>query len=149
MFFFVFFCLVSVFFLESQSLWLYIHAAFIFVAYSAELMRSRGVRMYAADGGAILSHFDANWTLPSALVVGAEARGLGDDARRGLERGDILGVSVPLDGNVESLNAAVAGAIVLGEAQRQRVVVQRQAFGDEEGVAGATSPGAGLPTSAQ
>ncbi|CAN0418488.1 unnamed protein product [Ascophyllum nodosum] len=114
-----------------------------------ELMRSRGVRMYAADGGAILSHFDANWTLPSALVVGAEARGLGDDARRGLERGDILGVSVPLDGDVESLNAAVAGAIVLGEAQRQRVVVQRQAFGDEEGVAGATSPGAGLPTSAQ
>lgn len=31
--------------------------------------------MYAAEGGASLSHFDADWTSPSALVVGAEARG--------------------------------------------------------------------------
>lgn len=33
------------------------------------------MRMYAAEGGAGLSHFDADWTSPSALVVGAEARG--------------------------------------------------------------------------
>ncbi|CAB1115084.1 unnamed protein product [Ectocarpus sp. CCAP 1310/34] len=90
-----------------------------------ELMRARGIRMYAADGGARLSHFDADWTSPSALVVGAEARGLSDAARLELESGGIAGVSVPLEGGVESLNAAVAGAIVLGEAQRQRLVAER------------------------
>ncbi|CAM9126006.1 unnamed protein product [Ectocarpus sp. 13 AM-2016] len=90
-----------------------------------ELMRARGIRMYAADGGARLSHFDADWTSPSALVVGAEARGLSDAARLELESGGIAGVSVPLGGGVESLNAAVAGAIVLGEAQRQRLVAER------------------------
>ncbi|CAM9408850.1 unnamed protein product, partial [Laminaria digitata] len=94
-----------------------------------ELMRSRGVRMYAAEGSASASYFDADWTSPSALVVGAEARGLGGAARQGLESGEIIGVSVPLEGGVESLNAAVAGAIVLGEAQRQRAMVDRVAGG--------------------
>eukprot|EP00752_Nemacystus_decipiens_P006722 g6045.t1 len=105
-----------------------------------ELMRARSVRMYAAEGGAGLSHFDADWTSPSALVVGAEARGLGEAARRGLESGDIVGVSVPLQGGVESLNAAVAGAIVLGEAQRQRLVAGR-GVGVAGGAAGAARSG--------
>lgn len=97
-----------------------------------ELMRSRSVRMYAADGGATLSHFDADWISPSALVVGAEARGLGVDARRGLESGEVVGVSIPLAGGVESLNAAVAGSIVLGEAQRQRTMAERSVAGSAE-----------------
>lgn len=89
-------------------------------------MGARGVRIYAAEGGASLSHFDADWTAPSALVVGAEARGLGEGPREGLENGDVTGVSIPLAQGVESLNAAVAGAIVLGEAQRQRAVAGRR-----------------------
>lgn len=112
-------------------------------------MRTRGVQMYAAEGNADLSHFDADWTSPSALVVGAEARGLSDAARQGLDNGEVVGVSVPLEGGVESLNAAVAGAIVLGEAQRQRAVAQRLTV---EGRGGAVEPAAqigGLPTSAQ
>eukprot|EP00903_Cladosiphon_okamuranus_P016190 g14941.t1 len=108
-----------------------------------DLMLARGVRMYAAEGGASLPHFDADWTSPSALVVGAEARGLGEAARRGLESGDIVGVSVPLQGGVESLNAAVAGAIVLGEAQRQRLLARRGvgARGGEGGAVGAARSG--------
>lgn len=88
-------------------------------------MQMRNVRMFAAEGGASLSHFDADWTAPSALVVGAEARGLSDVARVGLDNGQVTGVSVPLEGGVESLNAAVAGAVVLGEAQRQRTISAR------------------------
>lgn len=106
-----------------------------FFKYVSELMQAHGVRIYAAEGGAGLSHFDADWTSPSALVVGAEARGLGDSARRGLDSGQVVGVSVPLAGGVESLNAAVAGAVVLGEAQRQRAMSER---------AGATRGGAGI-----
>lgn len=110
-------------------------------------MQTRGVRMYAAEGGAGLSHFDADWTAPSALVVGAEARGLGDAARRGLESGEVVGVSIPLEGSVESLNAAVAGAIVLGEAQRQRALAARLVVG--EGAGGAAARGGDLSTTAQ
>lgn len=92
--------------------------------------------MYAAEGSASASYYDADWTSPSALVVGAEARGLGGAARQGLESGEIVGVSVPLEGGVESLNAAVAGAIVLGEAQRQRAMVERVGGGGGGGSGG-------------
>lgn len=109
----------------SASIPTYLSPAVLTSFYLPGLMRSHGLRMYAADGEASLSYFDADWTFPSALVVGGEARGLGDDARRGLERGEVVGVSVPLEGGVESLNAAVAGAIVLGEAQRQRAMGER------------------------
>lgn len=83
--------------------------------------------MYAAEAGASLAHYDADWTSPSALVVGGEAWGLGEHARRGMATGEIVGLSIPLAGGVESLNAAVAGAIVLGESQRQRALASRQA----------------------
>lgn len=72
--------------------------------------------------------------------------GLGDAARLDLESGDIVGVSVPLEGGVESLNAAVAGAIVLGEAQRQRLLAGRPAgvreggSPDRAGVGGSSGP---------
>lgn len=51
-------------------------------------MRARGVNIYAAEGGARLSHFDADWTSPSALVVGAEARG--KQARAGAGAGECV-----------------------------------------------------------
>ncbi|CAM9937731.1 unnamed protein product [Discosporangium mesarthrocarpum] len=86
------------------------------------LMEDRGVRMYAADGRAPLPHYDVDWSQPSALIVGAEAQGLGEASRADLEDGSITGVHIPLAAGVESLNAAIAGAIVLGEAQRQRMI---------------------------
>lgn len=105
-----------------------------------ELMTAHGVQMYAAEGSAMLSYIDADWTVPSALVVGAEAEGLGSDTRRGLEGGQVVGVRIPLVADVESLNAAVAGAIVLGEAQRQRAVAQQGlGAGSREGGMVATS----------
>lgn len=107
---------------------------------NTELMTAHGVQMYAAEGSAMLSYIDADWTVPSALVVGAEAEGLGSDTRRGLEGGQVVGVRIPLVADVESLNAAVAGAIVLGEAQRQRAVAQQGlGAGSREGGMVATS----------
>lgn len=55
----------------------------------------------------------------------------------------MVGVSVPLEAGVESLNAAVAGAIVLGEAQRQRLVAERAVGvrGGGSGAAGVTQLG--------
>ena len=59
-----------------------------------------------------------NWREPSALVIGSEAHGVGDEAKK-LARGR---VTIPMHANTESLNAAVAAAVILFEAQRQRAV---------------------------
>jgi 23S rRNA (guanosine2251-2'-O)-methyltransferase len=53
---------------------------------------------------------------PIALVVGSEGEGMGKLVR---ESCDFV-VNIPMKGMVSSLNAAVAGAIVMYEIQRQR-----------------------------
>lgn len=58
----------------------------------------------------------ADLTGPLALVVGSEGKGLRRLVR---ERCDFL-VELPMSGQVSSLNASVAGSIVLYEAWRQR-----------------------------
>jgi len=69
----------------------------------------------AADGTADYTEWD--WTVPSALFLGGEGRGLHRLVR---ERCDAL-VRIPLRGRIESLNVSVAAGIILYEALRQRV----------------------------
>jgi TrmH family RNA methyltransferase len=54
--------------------------------------------------------------LPLALIVGGEAEGATAEARKLAE----MAVSIPMPGKAESLNAGVAGAILLFEVVRQR-----------------------------
>jgi len=68
-----------------------------------------------ASRSAQLYH-EAELTGPLAVVVGSEGRGLRRLVR---ERCDFL-VELPMQGKVTSLNAAVAGSIVLYEVWRQR-----------------------------
>lgn len=55
-------------------------------------------------------------TKPVALIVGSEAEGASESARR-LAKGKI---SIPMSGETESLNAGVAGSILMYEVLRQR-----------------------------
>ncbi len=57
-----------------------------------------------------------DWTRPTALIIGGEAAGAGP-AVRARTTGT---VSIPMAGQAESLNAAIACAILLFEALRQR-----------------------------
>jgi len=68
----------------------------------------------AADGAKVYT--EVSWARPAALIVGSEAHGAGDQARS-LAEGRI---SIPISPLVDSLNAAVAGAVILFEAVRQR-----------------------------
>ena len=67
-----------------------------------------------ADGDDLFDGVDL--TLPTALVLGSEGRGLRRLVR---ERCDRV-VSIPMLGRVNSLNVAVAAGVVLFEAVRQR-----------------------------
>ncbi len=83
---------------------------------------ARGLSTICADVRASRSHTQFDWTQPRALIVGAEASGLSDDE---LAQADEA-LKVPMRPPVESLNVAVAAAIILYEAARQRAVGSRQ-----------------------
>ena len=68
----------------------------------------------AADGNTTL--YDADLKGPAAIVIGSEGGGMSRLVR---EQCDFL-VSIPMRGQVNSLNASAAAAVVLYEAVRQR-----------------------------
>jgi TrmH family RNA methyltransferase len=72
-------------------------------------------KLYLAEAGAQLAYDQVDWRSPCALVVGGEAGGAGDAARAAT-----TAIAIPMQSDVESLNAAVAGSIILFEAARQR-----------------------------
>ena len=74
--------------------------------------------VYAADAGASMPYYAADWRQPAALIIGNEAHGLSDDARTQAHK--LIGI--PMRGRAESLNAAMAGSIILFEALRQRTL---------------------------
>lgn len=74
-----------------------------------------GQPLYLADGHATLHYDQVDWRQPSVLAVGSEASGA-TAAVRALA----TPVAIPMCGRTESLNAAIAGAVILFEAARQR-----------------------------
>lgn len=85
-------------------------------------LKEQGFWIVGADMDGSDLYFDANLTGPMVLVVGAEGKGLG---RLVKENCDFI-VRIPMLGQVTSLNASVAGAILLYDIVRQRLLQQRQ-----------------------
>lgn len=81
-----------------------------------ERLRERGVWVVGCAGEAAASLYAVDLAGPLALVLGCEANGL---RRLTREHCDEL-VSLPMRGQVESLNVAVTAGVVLYEALRQR-----------------------------
>jgi TrmH family RNA methyltransferase len=79
-------------------------------------LRAQGVRLIATSSHKGTPLDQANLTLPSAVFVGSEGSGL---PRSVLAQADEL-IAIPHLPQVESLNAGVAGSVVLYEAARQR-----------------------------
>ena len=79
-------------------------------------LHGRGLRVVGADESAPLAFRDSDLRGPLALVVGSEGRGISGHIRRRID----LSVRIPMRGKVGSLNAAVAGSVLLFEAAAQR-----------------------------
>ncbi len=80
--------------------------------------RHAGLRIVATVPRGGQSMYDVDFTPPTAIVLGGEGAGLPDDLMASAD----ARVSIPMRGPIESLNAAVAAAVLLYEARRQRGV---------------------------
>lgn len=75
-----------------------------------------GLPLLGADRAARRPYDAIDWTQGGGLVIGNEASGLSPAGRAAVDDT----ISIPLQGRVESLNAALAAAVILFEAARQR-----------------------------
>lgn len=80
------------------------------------MLHGRGLRIAGSEADAPLTARQADLRGPLAIVVGSEGQGLGPTVRK---RCDLL-MRIPMRGAVGSLNAAVAGSILVFEAVAQR-----------------------------
>jgi TrmH family RNA methyltransferase len=78
--------------------------------------KASGVGIVATAPRDGVSMYDVDLTRPTALLLGGEGAGLSPE----LTALATTRVTIPMHGGVESLNAAVAAAVIMYEAQRQR-----------------------------
>lgn len=79
-------------------------------------LKDNGINIFAAHLKGQNNYFEENLSMPMALLIGNEGNGLTKDLTK---QADIL-VRIPMEGQLESLNAAVSTAVILYEAYRQR-----------------------------
>jgi len=82
-------------------------------------LKESGVQLVAATEKASKSYTQADFSLPTALIVGSEEDGI---APAFLKKAD-QAVKIPITGKTESLNASVAAALMIYEVVRQRGTV--------------------------
>jgi TrmH family RNA methyltransferase len=82
---------------------------------TVKLAKNAGMQIVATLPTAKMTYWDVDWCQPSLILLGNEGAGLSADLAAMAD----LEVTIPLDGNVESLNVAIACALMLYEAKRQ------------------------------
>lgn len=86
------------------------------IAQTLKELKDKGFWVYGADMDGDCDYDKANFTGPVVLIIGSEGHGI---ARLTRENCDTI-VSLPMVGRINSLNASVAGAILMYEVSRQR-----------------------------
>ena len=79
-------------------------------------LKKHGLWIYGADMTGENLYYQSNLRGPIGLVIGAEGKGI---SRLVKEKCDEL-VKIPIKGNIESLNASAASAVLIYEVERQR-----------------------------
>ena len=75
-----------------------------------------GIQIVAATEKGKMSYLRPDYTLPTALVMGAEDTGISADLLKIIEHW----VNIPLHGKIESLNVSAAATVMMYEVVRQR-----------------------------
>ncbi len=81
-------------------------------------LRDREIRSFASTPSTNRLYWEADYRVGSAIVVGSEQYGLSDAWLQGADER----IRIPMAGDADSLNAAMAAGILLFEAVRQRMV---------------------------
>ncbi|MDD2921338.1 MAG: RNA methyltransferase, partial [Anaerolineales bacterium] len=80
------------------------------------VVKLEGLKVLLADMDGV-SCWDLDLRAPLVLIVGSEAEGASESARRLANQK----IKIPMSGNIESLNAGAAGSVLMFEAARQRL----------------------------
>ena len=79
-------------------------------------IKEQGVRLYAAHLKGTMSYDEPDYCPPSAFLIGNEGNGLSDEIAGMAD----TYIRIPMQGQVESLNAAVSASLLMYECNRQR-----------------------------
>ena len=85
-----------------------------------EWSRAENLKSVCADICSRKSYTEINWRIGRLLILGSEGQGLSAAERAAADESLII----PMENGVESLNLAVACAVILFEAQRQKSVLK-------------------------
>ena len=88
------------------------------ISRTIDYLNQLGLQTLALDADADAEYTDVDLTAPTAIVVGAEEKGVSR-----LARAKCTGaISIPMHGQLASLNASVSAAIAIYEAVKQRAI---------------------------
>lgn len=82
-----------------------------------DVLKQKGVAVYAAHLKDSVSYDEPDYTLGTAFLIGNEGKGLKDETANAATQY----IKIPMAGQVESLNAAIASAILMYQAANQRI----------------------------
>lgn len=87
------------------------------VPQAIDVLRLNGIQVMGTQMKGSIPVYEADMTIPSAIVMGAEDTGISKDV---LKRADYL-IRIPMASSFDSLNVSVATGMILYEALRQRL----------------------------
>ena len=79
-------------------------------------LKKRGVKTFAAHLKGQRDFYREDFTGPTAFLIGNEGNGLSEEVAQCAD----CYVKIPMEGQVESLNAAIAASVMMYECKRQR-----------------------------
>ena len=82
-----------------------------------DYLKDAGFQIVAASEKASQYYFDLDFTVPTAVIMGSEEKGISPHL---LRKSDFI-AKIPIQGKIESLNVSVAAALFMYEAVRQRI----------------------------
>lgn len=83
---------------------------------SVKELKKNNIKTFAAHLMGRNFYYDENMSQPMAVLIGNEGNGLTDELSNEAD----IRIKIPMEGKLESLNAAVSTAVVLYESMRQR-----------------------------